>query len=208
MLNVCICVSVCPADVQQLMVNKGEVPPEQQQWSDLVDQEDPEPPNIKEEQEEPWTNQEGEQIQQLEQADIKFTMTAVTVKSEEDEELSQLQQSQTEEIRAVCGEQEPARNSGPDGHLQQGTEAKTVDSEYDWMQTREPQSGLNTKNNKQPLSDMTCKTGKKAFNCSECGKRFSQKSKLTEHMRIHTGEKPFICSECGKRFTREQSNYI
>ncbi|XP_060939449.1 gastrula zinc finger protein XlCGF57.1-like [Limanda limanda] len=194
---------VCPADVQQLMVIKEEVPPEQQQWSPLVDQEDPDPPHIKEE---PWTNQEGEQ--QLEQADIKFTLTAVTVKSEEDEEkpqLSQLHQSQTEENRADCGEQEPARISGPDGHLQQGTEDKTVDSEDDWMQTREPQSGLNTKNNKQPLSDMKCKTGKKAFSCSECGKRFSNKSNLTLHMRIHTGEKPFRCTECGTTFSRKCS---
>ncbi|CAB1420963.1 unnamed protein product, partial [Pleuronectes platessa] len=109
--------------VQQLMVNKEEVPPVQQQWSPLVDQEDPEPPYIKEELEEPWTNQEGEQLQQLEQADIKFPWTAVTMKSEEDEEkpeLSQPHQSQTEENRADCGEQEPASNSGPDGHLQQG----------------------------------------------------------------------------------------
>ncbi|XP_060925099.1 uncharacterized protein LOC132999430 [Limanda limanda] len=112
---------VFPADVQQLMVNKEEVPPEQQQWSPLVDQEDQNPPHIKEEQEEPWTNQDGVQLQQVEQADIKFTWTAVTMKSEEDEEkpeLSQLHQSQTEENRADCGEQEPARNSGPDGHLQ------------------------------------------------------------------------------------------
>ena len=157
MLNVCICVSVCPADVQQLMVNKGEVPPEQQQWSPLVDQEDPETPHIKEEQEEPWTNQEGEEPQHLEQPDIKFTLTAVTVKSEEDEEkpeLSQLHQDQTEENRTDCGDQEPAGNSGPDGHLQQGTEDKTDDSEDDWMQNREPQSGLNTKNNTEPLSGM------------------------------------------------------
>ncbi|CAB1439408.1 unnamed protein product [Pleuronectes platessa] len=78
--------AVCPADVQQLMVNKEEVPPEQQQWSPLVDQEDPEPPHIKEEQEEPWTNQDGQQLQGLEEADIKFTLTPVAVKSEEDEE--------------------------------------------------------------------------------------------------------------------------
>ncbi|XP_034432176.1 gastrula zinc finger protein XlCGF57.1-like isoform X3 [Hippoglossus hippoglossus] len=189
---------VCPADIQQLMVNKEEVPPEQQQWSLLVDQEDPEPLHIKEEQEEPWTNQEGEQLQQLEQADIKFTLTAVTVKSEEDEEkpqLAQLHRNQTEENRADCGEQEPARNT-----LQQGTEDKTVDSEDDRIQTREPQSGLNTKNNKQPLSDIRCKTDKNAFSCSECDKRFSRKDTLTIHMRIHTGEKPFSCSECGKRF--------
>ncbi|XP_062245813.1 gastrula zinc finger protein XlCGF57.1-like [Platichthys flesus] len=194
---------VCPADIQQLMVNKEEVPPEQQQWSPLVDQEHPEPPRIKEEQEELWTNQEGEQLQQLEQADIKFTLNAVSVKSEADEEkpqLSQFHQNQTEENRVDCGEQEPARISGPDGHLQQGTEEKTED---DRMQTREPQSGLNTKNNKQPLSDMTCKTGKKAFSCSECGKIFNQKCILTIHMRIHTGEKPFSCSECVKIFNQK-----
>ncbi|CAB1416975.1 unnamed protein product [Pleuronectes platessa] len=78
--------AVCPADVQQLMVNKQEVPPEQQQWSPLVEQEDPEPPHIKEEQEEPWINQDGEQLQGLDGDDIKFTLTPVAVKSEEVEE--------------------------------------------------------------------------------------------------------------------------
>ncbi|XP_049424969.1 uncharacterized protein LOC125884173 isoform X2 [Epinephelus fuscoguttatus] len=41
-------------DVQQLLVVKEEVPPEQQEWSSSVDQEDTEPPHIKEEQEELW----------------------------------------------------------------------------------------------------------------------------------------------------------
>ncbi|XP_034425243.1 putative cyclin-dependent serine/threonine-protein kinase DDB_G0272797/DDB_G0274007 [Hippoglossus hippoglossus] len=147
------------ADFLQL-VSKEEAPSEQQQWSPLVDQEDPEPPHIKEEQEEPWTNQKGEQLQQLEEADIKFTLTPVAVKNEEDEEkpqLSQLHQSQTEENSADCGGPEPARNSGPDGHLQPGPEDKTEESSEtedssetenssetevsdvdDWMETREP----------------------------------------------------------------------
>ncbi|XP_060094010.1 zinc finger protein 436-like [Heteronotia binoei] len=42
----------------------------------------------------------------------------------------------------------------------------------------------------------------KPFECSECGKRFSRKGNLQEHLRTHTGEKPFECSECGKRFTQ------
>ncbi|XP_053276617.1 uncharacterized protein LOC128438187 isoform X1 [Pleuronectes platessa] len=162
--------AVCPADVQQLMVNKEEAPPEQQQWSPLVDQEDPEPPHIKEEQEEPWTNQDGQQLQGLEEADIKFTLTPVAVKSEEDEEKlksSTLHPGETKENRADCGGPEPVRNSGPDRRLQQGTEDKTENSsdtehsEDDWMETREPQTGLNTRNNKQPLSGMGCKTEKK-----------------------------------------------
>ncbi|CAB1419791.1 unnamed protein product [Pleuronectes platessa] len=143
------------ADFLQPVVSKEEVPPEQQQWIPLVDQEDPEPPHIKEEQEEPWTNQEGEQLQPLEESDIKFTLTPFTVKSEEDEEKphsSQLHQSQNEENRADGGKPEPARNSGPDGYLQPGPEHKTEDSsetddsEDDWMETREPESA------KRPIS--------------------------------------------------------
>ncbi|XP_062243167.1 zinc finger protein 599-like [Platichthys flesus] len=234
--------AVCPADVQQLMVIKEEVPSEQQQWSPLVDQEDPEPPHIKEEQEEPWTNQDGQQLQGLEEADMKFTLTLVDVKSEEDEEKlksSKLHPSETKENRADRGGPEPARNSDPEGHLQLDTEDKTEDSsetedsEDDWMETREPQTGLNTRNNKQPLSDMGRKTeqklfsssecgkrynakvslnrqmmshtGEKLFSCSECGKKFNRRDSLNIHMRIHTGEKPFSCSECGKRFNRRDS---
>ncbi|XP_062241611.1 oocyte zinc finger protein XlCOF7.1-like [Platichthys flesus] len=199
--------AVCLA-VQQQIVNKEEVPPEQQQWSPLVDREHPEPPHIKEEQDEPWTNQDGQQLQGLEEADIKFTLTPVAVKSEEAEEKlqsSNLHPSEMKENRADCGEPEPAKNSGPYGLLQPGTEDKSEDSSEtedgeDQMETREPQTGLNARYNKQLLSDIGCKTEKKLFSCSECGKRFNQRDNLNTHMRIHTGEKPFSCSDCGKGF--------
>ncbi|KAF1382169.1 hypothetical protein PFLUV_G00161660 [Perca fluviatilis] len=74
-------------DVEQLSVVKEEIPPEQQECSSSVDQQEPEPPpHIKEEQEELWSSQEGEQLQGLEEADItKFPFTPVPVKSEDDE---------------------------------------------------------------------------------------------------------------------------
>ncbi|XP_078112518.1 uncharacterized protein LOC144521783 isoform X2 [Sander vitreus] len=135
-------VQIQRTDVQQLLVDKDWVPPEQQEWSSSLDQEDPEPlPHIKEEQEELWTSQEGEQLQGLEEADIKFPFTSVPVKSEEDDEekaqSSQLHESQTEENRDAerteadgedYGGPEPARNSDPDSPLHPATHDKMSDS--------------------------------------------------------------------------------
>ncbi|XP_049923359.1 zinc finger protein 771-like isoform X23 [Epinephelus moara] len=185
------------ADVQQLLVVKEEVPPEQQEWSSSVDQEDPEPPHIKEDQEDPEPPPNKEEQE--------FTSTPVPVKSEDDEEKpqsSQLHQRHTEQMETEsdgedCGGPEPARNSDPDTHLQPETDASD-----DWTETREPQSRLNSlKNDQVPVSDLNGGK-KKPYRCSECGKRFSQRGNLKRHMSTHTGEKPFSCSECGKGFSQ------
>ncbi|XP_075931733.1 uncharacterized protein LOC142931621 [Anarhichas minor] len=136
------------ADVQQLLVVKEE----QQEWSSSLDQQDPEPPHIKEEQEELRTSQEGEQLHGLEEADIKFSFTPV--KSEDDEEetqYSQLYQRQTEQIGTEadgedCGGPEPDRNSDTDNETEDSPEPETDDSD-DWKQNRDQQSGSNSMKN-------------------------------------------------------------
>ncbi|XP_045914749.1 zinc finger protein 436-like isoform X1 [Micropterus dolomieu] len=198
-------------DVQQLLVSKEEVLPEHQLlWSPKLDQEDPpEMPRVKEEQEELWTSQEGEQLPGLEEADItKFPFTPVPVKTEEDGEekpqSSKLHQSQTEGP-------EPARNFNPDSPLQPGTDDQTslsseseTDDSCDWEETREPQPGLNPlQNNEVPVSDQECNTGETSVSSSECAARFGHKEHLQNHNGTQTGVKPFICSVCGKRFTRK-----
>ncbi|XP_037651331.1 uncharacterized protein LOC119503561 [Sebastes umbrosus] len=161
------------ADVQQLLVVREEDPTEQQEWSLSLDQEDPDPPHIKEEPEDLWTSQEGEQLQWLQEADIKFPFTSVHVKSEENDEekaqSSQLHEGQTEEnreaehlITEADGGSEPARISDPDSPLQPATHDETspsseseTDDSRDWEETKEPQSGSNPlQNNEVSVSDM------------------------------------------------------
>ncbi|XP_034734845.1 involucrin-like [Etheostoma cragini] len=138
-------------DVQQLPVVKDWVPPEQQDWSSSLDQEHPDPPHIKEEQEELWTSQEGEQLQGLEEADIKFQSTSVPVKKEDDEEKAQSLHLHRE-----------AERTGADGEDWGGPEPatyyKTLDSpesETDYSADWE-ESGLNSlQNNEEPTQSST-----------------------------------------------------
>uniref|UniRef100_A0A8C8UMG2 Uncharacterized protein n=1 Tax=Peromyscus maniculatus bairdii TaxID=230844 RepID=A0A8C8UMG2_PERMB len=42
--------------------------------------------------------------------------------------------------------------------------------------------------------------GRKLHRCDDCGKSFSQHSRLVEHKRVHTGDRPYKCEQCGKTF--------
>jgi KRAB domain-containing zinc finger protein len=46
-------------------------------------------------------------------------------------------------------------------------------------------------------------TGERPFPCTECEKRFTERSKLIDHYRTHTGVRPFTCTVCGKSFIRK-----
>ncbi|XP_076579448.1 uncharacterized protein LOC143315828 isoform X2 [Chaetodon auriga] len=205
------------ADVRLLSASQEEDPPERQEWSPSLDQEDPaELPHIKEEQEELWTSQEGEQLPGPEEADItKSTFPPVPVKSEEEDEekpqSSQLHQRHAEDTETEadgedCGGPEPARSSDPDRHLEPDTDDETspsfdpeTDDSCDWEETREAQSGLNPlQNNEAPVSDVKCNTGQTSVSSSECASSF-------DHSGVQTGEKPFSCSVCGKRYNRKNS---
>ncbi|KAF4096117.1 zinc finger protein 62 homolog isoform X1 [Onychostoma macrolepis] len=59
----------------------------------------------------------------------------------------------------------------------------------------EKQSGM-----EKPTGAPKVDVQEKPFECTHCGKRFSQHCMLKIHQRIHTGERPYKCSQCGLSF--------
>uniref|UniRef100_A0A2K6QM07 Zinc finger protein 396 n=1 Tax=Rhinopithecus roxellana TaxID=61622 RepID=A0A2K6QM07_RHIRO len=48
-------------------------------------------------------------------------------------------------------------------------------------------------------------SGEKPYACDECAKAFSRSMILIQHQRTHTGEKPYKCHDCGKAFSQDSN---
>ncbi|XP_041664443.1 gastrula zinc finger protein XlCGF57.1-like isoform X2 [Cheilinus undulatus] len=174
-----------------------------------MDQEDTKPSHIKEEQEELWISQDGEQPQGQEEADIKFSFTPVMVKSEDDEEIPQ--SSQLHQVKAEQME------TGADGEDSKGSEqARSSDSEQrlhpeievmvEELSEAEAEDCNNVKCTKMYQSDLNSlermkdQKPKTEKNVNSCG-HSSKKSNQTGHMEIQTTENHLDFSKCGERFS-------
>ncbi|XP_039862910.1 zinc finger and SCAN domain-containing protein 31-like isoform X1 [Simochromis diagramma] len=164
------------------------------------EQEDPEPPQIKEEQEELCSSQEGEQLGLKQEADT-FMVTLTYEQSDHSEP-----EPNSEQYLPL---------SSPEAELKKRTDhGKSLDDtlvsdSQSKTHTRKNSVQCNTCGKMFPyrshlITHLRVHTGEKLYSCTVCGKRFGQKSDLERHVRIHTGEKPYSCAICGKKF-REKS---
>ncbi|XP_034049048.1 zinc finger protein 174-like, partial [Thalassophryne amazonica] len=214
------------ADMQSLLVIKKETLPEHQEWNLSVDQED-----IKEE-EKLWISQQGEQLQQLEEADLtKFGFTAVPVKSENDDEKpesSQLHQSPSDESteaepvasrssvhRTLTAEADgeddggpqPASNSGPSSHLQPDTSGRSSDSSGTQTDDR-----YDWKKTRGLLSSFNCRKNISIVSSSRCNIAeaefmYSQASgpmnSSEQYKGMQASVKPLSCSDWSRTQKRK-----
>ncbi|XP_034017281.1 zinc finger and SCAN domain-containing protein 2-like, partial [Thalassophryne amazonica] len=179
--------------MRQLLVSKEEILPEAQEWNLSVDQE-----HVKE-QEKLWISQQGEQLQELGEADLTvFPFTAIAVKSENDDEKpesSQLRQSRSDdstEAEPVAssssvhrtltadadveddGGPHPASNSGPNCHLEPHTSGWSSESSGN-----ETDDSYDWKQTKECCSGFSCPINTNMVSSSNCNivKKYSNCSK-------------------------------
>ncbi|XP_041664501.1 zinc finger protein 135-like isoform X2 [Cheilinus undulatus] len=207
-------------------MRREEALPDQQQWGYGPDYaEPPQPAHIKEEWEELWTRENGQQLQRPQEADINmFTFNPVPVKREEEDgekpQYAQSCQTQTEENRGVghlkteangedSGGSGASKGFNPDSYMQpitpdktsQSFESETDDSSCAWEETWEPQSALVPQKNKDAsMGEMKFNTGNTTVSSSECAPSFGQQKLPQEHKGVQTVEKPFSCTVCGRRY--------
>ncbi|XP_054870497.1 zinc finger protein 239-like isoform X1 [Amphiprion ocellaris] len=191
----------------------------QERNSDL-DQEDLEPPLIKEEQEDLCTSQEGEPIILKEESDV-FMVTPTYVDSDHSEpEPNSVQLLSHYSPLAESPDQEGSKlaDSGSSGNAE--LKLKSVQCDvcgkcFKYKYQMERHHNIHT--GEKPYACNYCgkrfyqihfmkyheriHTGEGSYSCKTCGKSFSFSSQLKLHMRIHTGEKPYCCSTCGKSFS-------
>ncbi|XP_075324493.1 uncharacterized protein LOC142382471 isoform X2 [Odontesthes bonariensis] len=174
---------------QQYVCEEKEILTDQQffnhESNSSLDQQEPEPPQFKEELEERCTSQEEEWLELKQETDILL----VTPTHEESELTSDQLLSQNS---SVAERQEMEKN------LRDEESESTQNSKL--KPHKRHGRSINHSNDEINESQFNADIGDQAVKCEVCGKAFMSYSELRAHYRMHTGEKPYSCEICKKAF--------
>ncbi|XP_034547126.1 zinc finger protein 501-like [Notolabrus celidotus] len=177
--------------------------------------EDPEPPQIKEEQEKLCSSQEGERLK-LKQGTDTFMLTHTFSEKDLSEpelnsnhHLLSFRSHVTENIDEEGHEFEVAGSS-------RDAEAELKINSNNIYNPTMFKSRCDINTDETPVNCGTCgrvfecrlelqhhlniHRNEMSYSCSTCGKRFWQMSDLNSHIKVHTDERPYACSFCERRF--------
>ncbi|XP_061663209.1 zinc finger protein 771-like isoform X1 [Syngnathoides biaculeatus] len=147
---------------------------------------------------------------------LKVWEQSVSCHIKEEEEDEEVQHIKEEEFLHLKEEEQEEIIHGPStgihlktedgqGEERRGAEAPRRNNSSDGeCNSRRLQTDSHVDSYEELEGDMTCRTSKKCWKCSQCRKAFASMSSLKRHVKIHTGEKPFSCSDCGQRFTQKR----
>ncbi|XP_042343953.1 oocyte zinc finger protein XlCOF7.1-like [Plectropomus leopardus] len=178
-----------------------------QQRDSSLDQEDPDPPQIKEEQEELCINQGGEQLD-LKQEETD-TSTLATTYGESDHSEDQTIYIATDKSVNATETELPGsmciswQKDDSDSENSEVAEPKEVNQLlfHNYIVSQHQNGNKRGESGSGTFRDTH--TGKKVFKCDRCEKTFKYRSDFQRHLMIHTGEKPYSCNLCGKRFNQK-----
>ncbi|XP_055793272.1 gastrula zinc finger protein XlCGF57.1-like [Salvelinus fontinalis] len=215
-------IKLCRIDSLQvsLAVSEEEVLPEQQhceqEWSPSLGQENPELPQIKEEQEELRTSQEEEQLQGLE-ADVKFTPSCVKSECDQEDPLQSmtLPQTQTVENRESDPKQVdltpfvtvthlkglyiPCDPPDNQNNVSQCSAVSRNPVGLDSSPPLDPSSSLNPNPSVVEHCFKPSTTSIKTHHCRDCGEMFALKVDLQRHVTL-SKKRLSECRFCRKRY--------